>query len=99
MNGVNKLSGPGTEAHTVNGVLVGGEQWVRKVAEFCGEMIGEKQKGAIYSTNVVNANPTRIGEMGEDEIYAAFAKHTGGLAKFSVSLCTPEYCEEGAKEL
>merc|ERR1712086_1111398 len=41
VDGVNLLSGPGTKAGNTQGMQIGGLQWVRKVSEFCGTLIGE----------------------------------------------------------
>jgi len=51
VNGKNMLSGPGTYAgENASGVTIGGLQWIRKTAEFCGEMVGESSEDEIYNT-------------------------------------------------
>lgn len=49
VNGVNRLSGDGTEAKDVPGMMQGGGKWPGRLGEKCGTMIGDIGEDEVYA--------------------------------------------------
>eukprot|EP00658_Telonema_sp_P-2_P022262 TRINITY_DN18897_c0_g1_i7.p2 TRINITY_DN18897_c0_g1~~TRINITY_DN18897_c0_g1_i7.p2 ORF type:complete len:145 (+),score=11.56 TRINITY_DN18897_c0_g1_i7:335-769(+) len=48
VNGRNRLSGPGLESSDKPGILMGGSKWPGRLANRCGELLGEHGEEEIY---------------------------------------------------
>ncbi|KAF6017534.1 MZB1 [Bugula neritina] len=59
MGGINRLSGPGTEAEEEPGMMQGGGKWPNRLAMMCGEIAGELDEYDMYKA-VVEDGPEKL---------------------------------------